>query len=626
MNSGSLFQQNMDYVKTHSSSFSFKSLSSAPDETDKLSVEDAETGNPVFYANHKTEKVLLHSKRAPAEESARQLEQWEKNSPVDWNATVLVLGFAGMHHVTALYEKLGPCGTLIVVDAIPEVFKKSLKFCAISKLEQRPGNIVFIVGDTPEVLARELRHYLKQKISINVAIFSHAGVFRSFGGVYDAVYEKFITEIRTEVVDRGTAAEMSDEWIQNSMLNLPAVLRAGSISIFKNLFKGRTALMVAAGPSLNKALEYIKKAADKYVIFCVGTALVPLLRAGIEPDFVIVVDCDPIVMKQFSGEILPEKSILLASPVVFSELLNLFPAERLAFFDIGIPSGFNEWISRIDAGLEYLAVGGTVSLTAIDAAVYSGCENVIFCGLDLAFLDDGTTHASNSMYDGQKDGKENLVKVKGNFVPEVLTSKSFSTYISMIDAYLENTLNRTGVKFYNAATGGALLRNASVISPADMLEVDEQTSAANKNELISARLATLDNKLPEDKVLAFLDSTKAELAELRDTAEKAEKAAEIIFSNEENIKYSSLLSAELEKLDRKIREKANASPLASSALQPLFLNMFLSETDTLKSAGEKNRRFYEHLKGAADWLYGLVTIAAKAYKNKHNLKIGSIKL
>jgi len=265
-------------------------------------------------------------------------------------------------------------------------------------------------------------------------------------------------------------------------------------------------------------------------------------------------------------------------------------------------------------------------LSTIDAAVYCGCEKIIFCGLDLAFLDDGTTHASNSMYDGQKDKKEDLVKVKGNFGKDVLTSGPFSTYISMINAYLEDTLNNKNVKFYNSATGGAFLRNTSVISPEDMLALDNSDENVDKNDLISASLAN-SGTLQEEKVLSFLNSTMTELAELRDTAEKAENASEIMFRDEENIKYTSLLSAELEKLDRKIREKNNASLLVNSALQPLFMNIFsIGDAETHEnSAMNKNKRFYSHLKGAADWIYGLVDIAVKAYKNKHNLKIGSVK-
>lgn len=603
MGSSELFQRNMNYIKTRTSSISYEALLKAPEDSGKLSITDSGQGFPLFHGHSSAGEVLLHSKRNPEEEAARQLEQWEKNSPVDWNAVVLVFGFAGMHHVLKAYEKLDKGGTLIVIDCIPEVFKKALQFCDLSKFEKNIRNIIFIISDNPESASRELRHYLSLTPSVSTAIFTQPGLLRCFGDIYKSFYDRIIIEIRTEISDRVTRVNLNDEWIQNAVLNIPAILRAGSINRFKGIFKGKDALMIAAGPSLMHSIEYIKKKTDDYIIFSVGTALKPLLKAGIEPDFIVVADSDVFLMKQFSGLEMTGKSILLTSPIIFPDVPGMFPKEKLAFFSTSVPVNFNEFLSGIDFSLDGLAAGGTVSLTAIDAAVYCGCEKIIFCGLDLSFLDDGTTHAGGSMYDGQKSRKENLVKVKGNFGKEVFTSRPLSTYITLIDRYLENTLGNKKISFYNAASGGALLNNTTVISPAEILTLSNSDKAFDKKQVLSSALGKQEI-VQDEKALAFLERTMTEILELKNTAEKALNAAEM-----------------LNKLNIKIREKTAASLLVSSAMQPLLANMSLSETPD----SEAGRLFCKNLSGAADWIYGFMEMAYNSCKSKHALKIGIIK-
>lgn len=56
-----------------------------------------------------------------------------------------------------------------------------------------------------------------------------------------------------------------------------------------------TGIVVAAGPSLNKNINELKKAKGKSLIIAVDTALKPLLRAGIVPDmFLLLMHKNPL--------------------------------------------------------------------------------------------------------------------------------------------------------------------------------------------------------------------------------------------------------------------------------------------------------------------------------------------
>lgn len=58
MNSEGLYQINLNYAKTHSSSFFYNVILDSPENTEKLSVTDTDNGNLLFCA-HSAGELLL---------------------------------------------------------------------------------------------------------------------------------------------------------------------------------------------------------------------------------------------------------------------------------------------------------------------------------------------------------------------------------------------------------------------------------------------------------------------------------------------------------------------------------------------------------------------------------------
>lgn len=65
--------------------------------------------------------------------------------------------------------------------------------------------------------------------------------------------------------------------------------------------------MVAAGPSLNKNIQVLKKAKNRLFILAVDTAVKPLIKAGIKPDAFITIDAkkSPDLIKIDGAETIP---------------------------------------------------------------------------------------------------------------------------------------------------------------------------------------------------------------------------------------------------------------------------------------------------------------------------------
>ena len=62
------------------------------------------------------------------------------------------------------------------------------------------------------------------------------------------------------------------------------------MDINNGIFWAPSIILVSAGPSLNKNIMELKKAKNKAFIVATDTAVKPLLKAGIEPDLMVMVD------------------------------------------------------------------------------------------------------------------------------------------------------------------------------------------------------------------------------------------------------------------------------------------------------------------------------------------------
>ena len=72
--------------------------------------------------------------------------------------------------------------------------------------------------------------------------------------------------------------------------NVPNLVNEMPLVSLKDAYKGKTAVVVSAGPTLDRNIETIKKYRDRMVVITVGTALRTLVVHGIKPDFLCIIE------------------------------------------------------------------------------------------------------------------------------------------------------------------------------------------------------------------------------------------------------------------------------------------------------------------------------------------------
>lgn len=190
-------------------------------------------------------------------------------------------------------------------------------------------------------------------------------------------------------------------------------IKCTPLHLLKDSFMDIPAIIVSAGPSLNKNIEILKENQDKAVIFCVGTAYKALITNGIKPDFLNAIemyDCTT----QFNEFNLEDVNFISEgySNANFHELKY-----KKKFLTMSPENPANIWLADVtENDISDYETKGTVSYNALNSAYILGCNPIILIGQDLAYTD-GECYSRDSAYGNLKctiDPETNSPKIVPN--------------------------------------------------------------------------------------------------------------------------------------------------------------------------------------------------------------------
>ena len=219
-------------------------------------------------------------------------------------------------------------------------------------------------------------------------------------------------------------------------------------------------LYLAAGPSLDENLEWIKVNQNKFFIVTIGAAYKKLLSNNIKIDMITTVDESDILEKlQFDDESVSKigkDTIILASVMTNERILKKFNQKKLFLFEIFTPFHMNNIVFD----------GFSVGEITLAILLNFNPKQIYLIGLDLALNQrTGESHSKASASISQvlnlekKQNRdtfiidESLIKVKGNLKKEVFTTSIF--YSSIKSAELKIARKNDNISIYNLSTHGA---------------------------------------------------------------------------------------------------------------------------------------------------------------------------
>jgi hypothetical protein len=275
-----------------------------------------------------------------------------------------------------------------------------------------------------------------------------------------------------------TRVAMMRTWSELVVDNAQRLLVTPSIASLHGAFAGVPAVVVAAGPSLDRQLGALAREAGRLLIIAIGQTHSALLRAGIRPDLVHAIESKN-VSHQLAGHGDPEDLALVVHPAAHPSLFEV-PA-RARFVANPSPHKLACWIARALGDDSAVPGGATVAQSAVHLAAALGATRIALVGQDLAFTD-GRVYASGSAYDmvsfrevgggryeftrldernqllgleaPQRGLTDDLVRVPGWHGDTVATSRHYATFLEHYRG-IGAHLRACGVTLVNCTEGGA---------------------------------------------------------------------------------------------------------------------------------------------------------------------------
>ncbi len=329
----------------------------------------------------------LHSAYDPQGEASRLAQS--VSSTVD----VLVLFGFGLGYVAEALLGFGGKEAPVDKVLVCEADAASLASClSVRDLTGVLGSesLGFLVGGSPSALITALDDLRCRHPSV-LAL-----------GAVEKAWPEWFADLRTAVerfsakesINQNTLTRFGRLWVRNLAKNLPLIGSLPGTKSLEGRFSGFPALVVAAGPSLDEVLPRLSTLRERFLVICVDTALRSLLRVGIEPDFLVVVDPQYWNWRHLEGLASPS-SILVSESAAWPPCFRF--SGRATFLCASLfPLGKAIEAKVGEKGA--LGAGGSVATTAWDLARVLGASPIYMAGLDLSFPE-GKTHAQASLFE-----------------------------------------------------------------------------------------------------------------------------------------------------------------------------------------------------------------------------------
>jgi len=294
------------------------------------------------------------------------------------DGTVILIG-GGLGYVIEALEQRRPSTRVVVLEPEPALARLLLArrdWC--HRIDQ--GRLAVIAGPRYEGLTA-VAQQMPDVIDAPVHVLPALG--RAWPGRVRAAREA-AERLRFEAsANQEARRTLAGRYLLQTLANAARVVREGDAAALCGLFEGTPAVIVAAGPSLDRNIHDLHVVRDRALIVACDTALRPLLSLGVEPQLAVAIDPSVANACHLGALHEPRRTWLAAEASLHPPAFAHFE-QRSFFFRVGNHAPW-PWLQAAGIDRLHLDVWGSVVTAALDLVIRMGCDPVIFAGTDLAF-------------------------------------------------------------------------------------------------------------------------------------------------------------------------------------------------------------------------------------------------
>jgi len=544
-------------------------------EDDKIKIENFTAKNGEISCKIKKDVssfILMHSAYNPQREAEQMIENLDFSKP----SAIIVFGLGMGYHIEEILKRMSANSRLIIIEPSQKVYDNFLKM----------RNPDFIYNDSRVILL----------VNINTCntsmILSYMSEKFLFYWAFNLQYIclNYYTELGGDVLDffKRIADILSFQWktlgncqvdhnigVVQTILNVQQVIDNVGLNDVKDFFKGQAAMLISAGPSLDKNLKYIKKAKSKIFIIAVDAVLDKLLKNNIIPDMLVTVERLEVyrnIFKNIKMEI-PDEIILAAPPVIELNTMNFFKKNnKVVVFQKGVGTQvyFNEGLNK---GI--MPTGTSAAYAGLHLATDMGFEKIILVGQDLSYGKDGQIYCDDISKEGNEEERKRMEnsfyieKVKNYDEEEVLTNIFWKDQLVSFEALIKGTPE---FKVYNAADKGAKIEGAPKTDLSEYIRDNSDKVLPNLNEHIKKIKERISEKQKKEVLKSLLTKMQGDLIEFREIEEDIKKQSNKL---EKMYKSYMIVKKPIIQHDKEMIKNFEVLNLSQKLIDSLAQNTFL---------------------------------------------------
>lgn len=511
----------------------------------KVCAEKSWDGETIFRIETGEKRLYLGGKRNAKE----PVEMWqERLGEIHKYAPVFLFGIGSGAYLKSMIRHSPEEANVIVYEPSMAIFLAALNEIDFSEeIKNRP--IAFVVEGLNET---EFIPIVQGVLALETLEFFIEEVHPNYKVAYPDQLKEKIKQLTKHVdgyfVNFYTRRLLQGHAAQNVLFNLPYVAEGYNTKQLSKVipYKG-AAVLVSAGPSLDKNIEELRRAKNHLFLMAVDTAVKPLLKRGIVPDVFVTLDGRKPLDLLEGAELLP----VVSNSMARYKLLDRQKGRKIFFFD-GYRLPLDLYLEN-GKMLPGVAVGGSVACSGFSLLYKMGFETVILVGQDLAYTDN-KSHADGTFQEKMPEEETaHMVRVKGNYQDTIPTLSNLKIYLEWFEDYIKGAKEHGKFRVINATEGGAYIEGTELMTLKEALDewVGEETDFAGLIETMESAFT------PEEREKAYdsLRKVPKQFEELEKLAKQLKKEYQRIEKLEKAGKGSRQGYEKILKKTKKLTEK-----------------------------------------------------------------------
>lgn len=504
----------------------------------------AKDGSIIFSVEYGGKCLRLNSMYAPIDEAKKWASQFDCSN---YHVNAVIFGFGNGMFIQELRHQLKQDANLFVCEPMLEIFYHAMCVYDLTDLFGDYRVALFVKNINYE----EFEELFKSKVHWTNLETQFYGSHTGYRELFYSEYRDFLKSIERVTlltrVNKDTQEYFSEKLVLNMLDNLKYLKDARIITDYVGkISRDIPAIIVAAGPSLDKNIDELKRAKGKAFILAVDTAMRHLIKHNIMPDAMVTMDpAKPYeYMNNPKIQNIPLFCILEANP----QIMDFHKGVKIWIRGGNFLGGLFEHY-----GLKFgpYNPGGSVATAAFSVCVALEFKNIILVGQDLAY-NGKVTHAGGDISNviNEEQGIKTIEGIDGK---PIKSRHDWLIYLRWFEDSIKCIKGRCQV--IDATEGGAKIHGSIIMTLREVIEryCHYNIDAMNilKNQSPALDMASY-NKIKKE-IIGYVDELKIILKESDDAEEKCDRALDLLAGNNRNIELD-ILQQEIRCSMKKIEE------------------------------------------------------------------------